>query len=68
MSACATGFEFVHAIRDLLNPETLCVFYGTTQIVKFEAHKLAAFFFTFLNPYSGATDIQTMLRRKGNRV
>jgi hypothetical protein len=63
-SATVAGFEFVHAIHVLLNPETLCVFYGTTQIVKFEAF----FFFTFLNPYSGATDIQTMLRRKGNRV
>jgi hypothetical protein len=57
MSACATGFEFVHAIRDLLNPETLCVFYGTTQIVMFEEHNLAAFIFHFSQPYSGATDI-----------
>jgi hypothetical protein len=46
-SATVAGFEFVHAIHDLLNPETLCVFYGTTQIVKFEAHNLAAFFSLF---------------------
>jgi hypothetical protein len=45
-SSCAkvAGFKHVHAIHDLLNPETLCVFYGTTQIVTFEAHNLAAFF------------------------